>query len=116
MHENKNQMQMLKGVRSAVLLSRMMGKCSVKVGCKASGSRETGNENFMVTINPPFVFAVLTLHSHVLRCDYFSQYLDCLQFYNRGPSRAAVIITCILELTGQKNRWEFASPWLADGS
>lgn len=57
----------------------------MKVGHKVSGSQETGNENFMVTINTPFVFAVLTLHSHVPRCDYFSKYLDCLQFYNRGP-------------------------------
>lgn len=55
----------------------------MKVGHKASGSQETGNENFMVTINPPFVFAVLTLRDLIPRCDFFSKYLDCLQFYNR---------------------------------
>lgn len=60
------------------------GKCNVKVGHKVSGSQDTGNENFTVTINPPFVFAVVTLHGLVWRWDYFSKYLDCLLLYNRG--------------------------------
>ena len=42
-----------------------------------SASQETRNENFMVTINPPFVFEVLTLHGHVPRCDCFGKHLDC---------------------------------------
>lgn len=60
------------------------GKCNVKVGHEVSVSQEAGNENFMVSINPPFVFADLTLHGHVPRCNYFSKYLNCLLFYNRG--------------------------------
>lgn len=52
----------------------------MKAGHEVSLSQEAGNENFIVTINPPFVFAVLTLHSQVLRCDYFGKYLDCHRF------------------------------------
>lgn len=71
----------------------------------------------MVTINPPFVFEVLALHSHIPRCDYFGKYLYCQQFYNWGLKRAEVIITRgFCRVTGQESRWEFASPRLANGA
>lgn len=87
----------------------------MEVGCEVSGSQETQNENFMVSINPPFVFEVLTLNGHVPRCDYFGKYLSCQWFYNWGLKGTEVVIICgFCRLTGQENRWEFASPQLAN--
>lgn len=71
----------------------------------------------MITINPPFTFAVLTLHGHIPRCDYFGKYLDCQWFYNWGLKKAEVIVTRgFCRLAGRQNRWEFASPQLANGA
>lgn len=93
------------------------GKCAVWRSGVKSGSQETGNENFMVTINPPFVFEVLTLHSHTPRCDCFGKYLYCQRFYNWGLKRAEVTVTCgFCRVTGQESGWEFARPGLARGA
>lgn len=69
----------------------------------------------MVTIKAPLMFAVLTLHGHIPRCDYLGKYLDCQQFYNWGLKRAEVIITRGFgRLTGQHNKWESVSPQFAN--
>lgn len=90
-------------------------QCAVWRSGATSANQETQNKNFMVTINAPFVFAVLTLHGHIPRCDYLGKYLDCQRFYNWGLKRAEVIITHGFgRQTGQDNRWESASPQLAN--
>lgn len=80
-------------------------QCAVWRSGATSANQETQNKNFMVTINAPFVFAVLTLHGHIPRCDYLGKYLDCQRFYNWGLKRAEVIITHGFgRQTGQDNR------------
>lgn len=61
------------------------------------------------------MFEVLILHAHTPMCDYFGKYLYCQQFYNWGPKRAEVIMTCgFCGITGKENGWESVSPQLSD--
>lgn len=92
------------------------GKCNMKVGHKVSGSQETGNENFTVTINPPFVFAVLTLHGHVWRYDYFSKYLDCLLFYKQGSLKSSSNYVTAFGADRSGKQVGVCSPWLTNGA